>query len=57
MAKQKVKVDPMNEIKDLIKMQLVLDMFSLNISQGEISRKLHMDINVVNKFLKGFKKK
>lgn len=57
MAKKKQNIDPLTEIKDLIKKQLMLELFNLNLSQGEIAKKLRMDIRVVNDFLKGLKKK
>ncbi len=57
MAKKKQNSDPIEEIKDLIKKQLVLDLFTLNLSQGDIAKKLRMDVHSVNNFLKGLKKK
>ena len=55
--KKKQNTDPIEEIKDLIKKQLVLDLFALNLSQGDIAKRLRMDIHSVNDFLKGLKKK
>ena len=57
MAKKKQNSDPIEEIKDLIKKQLVLDLFTLNLSQVDIAKKLRMDVHSVNNFLKGLKKK
>lgn len=57
MVKKKQSIDTIEEIKDLIKKQLVLDLFNFNLSQGEIAKKLRMDIHTVNEFLKGLKKK
>lgn len=56
MAKKKQNIDPIVEVKDLIKKQLMLELFNLNLSQGEIAKKLRMDVHAVNDFLKGLKK-
>lgn len=52
----KTKIDPIEEVRDLLKNQLILSLFSLNVSQGDISKKLHLDKHAVNALLKGIKK-
>jgi DNA-binding CsgD family transcriptional regulator len=57
MAGKKQGTDNNEEIKELIKKQLVLNLYALNLPQGEIAKRLHMDTHAVNSFLKGIKKK
>ena len=57
MPKKQSKDNSLEEIKDLMKKQIALDLFKLNLKQGEIAKKLHMNINVVNNLLKGVKHK
>ncbi len=56
MPKSKHNLDPINEISELFKKALILKLFEMNVSQGEIAKKLHMNLNTVNGFLKGVKK-
>lgn len=55
MAKQMA--NPLDEVKDLLRKQLLLDLFKLDLSQAEIAKRLRMDTHTVNGFLKGIKKK
>ena len=48
--------DPIAELKDVMKKLLILKLFDMGVSQPEIAKKLHMDLNAVNNFLKGVKK-
>jgi hypothetical protein len=57
MAKKNQQLDPIEELRDLMKKVLILNLFNLNVSQGEISKKLRIDVHTVNDFLKGIKKK
>ena len=57
MTKRRKIVEPIDEVCDLMKKSLILSLFDMNLSQVEISKKLHMDLNAVNEFLKGLKKK
>ncbi len=57
MTKTKPKIDLIKEIYDLIKKQLILDLFILDVSQEDMAKKLKTDIHTVNNFLKGIKKK
>jgi DNA-binding CsgD family transcriptional regulator len=50
------KLTPEEEIQDLLKKLLVLQLFQLNVSQSLIAKKLKIDINAVNELLKGIKK-
>ena len=50
------KVDPIEEVKDLLKKHLILKLYFLNLSQTTISKKLHIDVHTVNNFLKGIKR-
>lgn len=54
---KKQSTEPVSEVRDLLKKMLILNLFSMNFSQIEIAKKLHMDSHVVNEFLKGLKKK
>lgn len=56
MAKNKQNRDPLEEVRETLKSILVLELFKLNVSQVEIAKKLRMDLNAVNAFLKGIKK-
>lgn len=56
MAKKK-QLEPIEELCNLVKKSLILDLFAVNVAQVEIAKKLHMDLNTVNDFLKGIKKK
>ena len=57
MKNKKILQDPISELNDSIKRLLVLELFKLNVPQLEIAKKLHIDINFVNNFLKGAKRK
>lgn len=48
--------DPIEDTRDTVKSLLILELFKLNVSQVEIAKKLRMDLNGVNAFLKGIKK-
>lgn len=56
MANKKQISDPIENISDLIKKQLILELFKMNVSQIEIGKKLRLDTHAVNDFLKGIKK-
>ncbi len=45
------------EINDLVKKLIILELFKMGVPQADIGRKLHLDIKFVNSFLKGIKKK
>lgn len=45
-----------DELKDLLRKLLVLELFNLNVSHLDISRKLKINKNSVTEFLKGIKK-
>jgi hypothetical protein len=45
-----------NEVADLLKKVLILELFKLGVPQGEIGKKLKMQKMVVNAFLKSVKK-
>ena len=57
MAKKKQTPEPTAELCDLMKKSLTLNLFNMNVPQVEIAKKLHTDLNAVNEFLKGIKKK
>jgi hypothetical protein len=57
MAKKKQALQPIEELCELTKKTLILSLFNMNVPQVEIAKKIHMDLNVVNEFLKGIKKK
>jgi hypothetical protein len=56
MATKKQTDDPNAETRNLLKKLLILRLFELRVSQGNISKKLKVDIHVVNEFLRGIKK-
>ena len=56
MAKRKTTPEPIDEIRDTMKKVLALELFKMNVSQVEIAKKLRMDLNAINAFLKGIKK-
>lgn len=56
MAGKKQIDDPNAEVKSLLKKLLILRLFELRVSQGDISKKLKVDIHVVNEFLKGIRR-
>ena len=56
MAKNKPNRDPLEDVRETLKSILVLELFKLNVPQVEIAKKLRMDLNAVNAFLKGIKK-
>ena len=56
MAKKRQALDPVEDICNTIKKLLALELFKMNVSQSEIAKKLRIDLNIVNGFLKGIKK-
>jgi hypothetical protein len=48
--------DATTEVRNLLKKLLILRLFELRVSQGDIAKKLKVDINTVNEFLKGIKR-
>ena len=57
MAQQKKQTrDTNDEIMNLLRRLLVLQLFELGVPQADIAKKLKMDILAVNTFLKGIKK-
>lgn len=56
MAKKKQSSDPTEETRDLMRKLLMLELFKTNVPQVDIAKKLRMDLNSVNEFLKGIKK-
>lgn len=56
MAKNKQNRDPLEDVRETLKNILVLELFKLNVPQVDIAKKLRMDLNAVNAFLKGIKK-
>ena len=56
MKKKNSGVDPTDEVKDLLRKSLVLHLFEMDLPQVEIARRLKMNLNTVNEFLKGIKK-
>lgn len=56
MARNKQNLDPLGEVRETLKSILVLELFKLNVPQVEIAKKLRMDLNAMNAFLKGIKK-
>jgi len=56
MAPKKQNSDPNFAVLDLLKKSLVLQLFAVGVSQGNIAKKLRMNLNTVNAFLKGIKK-
>lgn len=57
MARKKQPTEAIGEVRDLLKKELILNLFKMGVSQVEIAKKLHMDIRAVNEFLRGIKKK
>ena len=57
MAGRKQTDDPNSEIRNLLKKTLILRLFELGVSQGDISKKLRIDVHAVNEFLRGIKKR
>lgn len=53
---KKQKMQPMEEIRDLVKKYLILELFKINVPQAQIGKKLRVDLAAVNNFLKGIKK-
>jgi hypothetical protein len=53
MAGKKQADDPNSEVKGLLKKLLILRLFELGVSQGAMSKKLRIDVHLVNDFLKG----
>jgi len=56
MALKKQTNDPNAELQNLLRKLLVLQLFAMGVSQGGIAKKLKMNLNSVNDFLKGIKK-
>jgi predicted transcriptional regulator len=56
MAKKRQTIEPIDDMRDTMKKLLALELFKMNVAQVEIAKKLHMDLNAVNAFLKGIKK-
>jgi len=56
MSPKKQNSDPNSAILDLLKKLLALQLFTAGVSQGAIAKKLKMNLNRVNEFLKGIKK-
>jgi len=56
MARKKQTNDPNAELQNLLRKLLVLQLFAMGVSQGGIAKKLKMNLNSVNDFLKGIKK-
>ena len=57
MVRPKQTDDPSSEIRNLLKKSLILQLFQLGVSQGDISKKLRVDVHAVNEFLRGIKKR
>jgi DNA-binding NarL/FixJ family response regulator len=56
MTHKKQESNPNAELQNLLKRLLVLQLFAMGVSQGSIAKKLKMNLNTVNDFLKGIKK-
>ena len=56
MPHKKQESNPNAELQNLLKRLLVLQLFAMGVSQGAIAKKLKMNLNGVNDFLKGIKK-
>jgi predicted transcriptional regulator len=56
MAPKKQAADQNAEIASLLKKLLALQLSAMGVSQGGIAKKLKMNLNAVNEFLKGIKK-
>ena len=56
MAKKAKTDDPNEEVRSLLKKLLILQLFELRVSQGDIAKKLKVDVHAVNEFLKGVRR-
>lgn len=56
MAKRKQSAARENEVADLLKKILILELFQLDVPQVVIAKKMKLSPNAVNDFLKGIKK-
>lgn len=56
MTKKRQVLDPIEDVRDTMKKLLALELFKMNVAQVEIAKKLRIDLNAVNAFLKGIKK-
>lgn len=56
MAPKKQVADPNAEVTNLLRKLLALQLAAMGVSQGSIAKKLKMNLNTVNDFLKGIKK-
>jgi hypothetical protein len=57
MGRKKGTEDLGAEVQLLLKQLLILRLFELGVTQGNIAKKLRVDIHFVNEFLKGIKKR
>lgn len=57
MAGPRQRDEPNAEIRALLKKLLILQLFELGVSQGDISKKVRIDVHAVNEFLRGVKKR
>lgn len=48
--------DPNYKLRDLMRKSLILQLFELSVPQGDIAKKLRVDIHFISDFLKGVKK-
>jgi hypothetical protein len=56
MARNKRIIEPMDEVIDLLKKLLILELFKMNVPQAEIGKRLGIATGSVNKMLKGVSK-
>lgn len=56
MAPKRQVSDPNTEVPNLLRKLLALQLSAMGVSQGSIAKKLKMNLNTVNNFLKGTKK-
>jgi hypothetical protein len=56
MARKTQVVDPNAEVANLLRKLLIMQLWAMGVSQGSIAKKLKMNLNAVNDFLKGIKK-
>lgn len=56
MIRNKKILQPIDEVEDLLKKFLVLELFKMNVSQADIGKKLRMRLAAVNDFCKGIEK-
>lgn len=56
MASKAQSDDPIAEVRNLLKKLLILRLFELRVSQGDIAKKLKVDVHTVNEFSKGVKR-